>query len=262
MTVAALTAGAAWWGITAAVVADVAIVGGTAMSIASSFQQADAAEQSARVQAQAAAQQYQAQAEAYAQQAAENRMLAKVENEKAGIAQLQGEQEAETRSRALASEIGGIYAGFAGNGLLVDGSEEDTFANVLKSSVGEAQHDIATIKDNTAISVWDHQMNRRAYLANASILDTASRNAMISAQNALNVGEAQAAAAQAGVNLNAVGKGLSAAGTLAGMGVSSYSTFAKMAPTAGGVAGGATNMGSSLNNAYDWSGPKFAYGMA
>ena len=263
MTVAALAAGAAWWGITAAVVADVAVVAGTAMSIASSYQQADAAADSARVQAQAAAQQYQAQAEAYAQQAAENEMLAKVENEKAGIAQVQGEQEAETRSRALASEIGGIDAGFAGNGLLVDGDDDgDTFANVLKSSTVEAQHDITTIKDNTAISVWDHQMNRRAYLANASILSTASRNAMISAQTALKVGEAQAAAAQAGTNLNAVGKGLSAAGTLAGMGVSSYSTFAKMAPTAGGAAGGATNMGSALNNAYDWDGPKFAYGMA
>ena len=249
MTVAALTAGAAWWGITAAVVADVAIVGGTAMSIASSFQQADAAEQSARVQAQAAAQQYQAQAEAYAQQAAENRMLAKVENEKAGIAQLQGEREAETRSRALASEIGGIYAGFAGNGLLVDGSEEDTFANVLKSSVSEAQSDITTIKDNTAISVWDHQMNRRAYLANASILDTASKNAMISSYNALNVGETQAAAAKAGLTTNAVGKGLSAAGTLAGMGISSYSLMAKTAtPSTAGV--------------YDWNGSSFAYNMA
>ena len=249
MTVAALAGGAAVWATCAAVVADVAIIGGTAMSIASSFQQADAAEQSARAQAQAAAQQYQAQAEAYAQQASENRMLAKVENEKAGIAQVQGERLAETRSRALASEIGGIYAGYAGNGLLVDGNEDDTFANVLKSSVGEAQYDITTINDNTAISVWDHQMNRRAYLANASILSTASKNAMISAANALNVGEAQASAARAGLGLNAVGKGLSAAGTLAGMGISSYGLFSKMAtPSTAGV--------------YDWGGSSFASNMA
>ena len=259
MTVAALTAGAAWWGITAAVVADVAIVGGAAMSIASSYQQADAAEDAARVQAQAASQQYKAQAEAYAQQAAENSMLAKVENERAGLAQVQGEQLAEARSRAYASEIGSIYAGYAGNGLLVDGNPDDTFANVLKSSAAEAQHDITTINDNTAISVWDHQMNRRAYLANASILANASKNAMISAQNALNVGAAQAAAAQAGVDLNAVGKGLSAAGSLAGMGVGSYATFSKIAPTAGGAA---TSMGTNLNSAYDWSGSTFAYNMA
>ena len=249
MTVAALIGGASLWMTLGAVVVDAAVIAGTALSISSSYQQADAAQDAARAQAQAAAQQYQAQAEAYAQQAEENRMLATVENEKAGIAQVQGEQEAETRSRALASEIGGIYAGYAGNGLLVDGSEEDTFANVLKSSVGEAQHDIATINDNTAISVWDHQMNRRAYLANASILDTASRNAMISSYNALNVGETQAAAAKAGLTENAVGKGLSAAGSLAGMGISSYSLFAKTAtPSTAGV--------------YDWNGSSFASNMA
>ena len=249
MTVAAIAGGAALWATAAAVVADVAIIGGTALSIASSYQQADAAEDAARAQAKAAAQQYQAQAEAYAQQAEENRLLAQVENEKAGIAQIQGEQEAETRSRALATEIGSLYAGFAGNGLLVDGSENDTFADVLKSSVGEAQHDIATINDNTAISVWDHQMNRRAYLANASILDTASKNAVISSYEALNVGETQEAAAKAGLTENAVGKGLSAAGTLAGMGISSYSTLAK------------TGSGFNLNNSYDWNGSSFASNM-
>ena len=250
MTVAALSAGAAWWGITAAVVADVAVVAGTAMSIASSYQQADAAEQSARVQAQAQSQLYQAQAESYAQQANENRMLAKVENEKAGIAQVQGEQEAEMRSRALASEIGGIYAGYAGNGLLVDGNEDDTFANVLKSSVGEAQRDITTINDNTAISVWDYQMNRRAYLANAAIYSTASSNSRVSAANALKVGESQAAAAKAGLTANAVGKGLSAIGTLAGMGVGSYSTLAS------------TGSGFSAAKSYDWGGSTFASTMA
>lgn len=250
MTVAALAGGAAIWATAAAVVVDAAVIAGTALSISSSYQQAEAAEDAARAQAQAAAQQYQAQAEAYAQQAEENRMLAKVENDKAGIAQLQGEQEAETRSRALASEIGGIYAGYAGNGLLVDGNENDTFANVLKSSVGEAQQDISTINDNTAISVWDHQMNRRAYLANASILDTASKNAVISSYNALNVGETQAAAARAGLTENAIGKGLSAAGTLAGMGVSSYGTLAK------------TGSGFNLNNTYDWNGSSFASTMA
>ena len=249
MTVAALIGGASLWMTIGAVVVDAAVIAGTALSITSSYQQADAAADAARAQAQAQSQLYEAQAQAYAQQAAENRMLAKVENEKAGIAQLQGEREAETRSRALASEIGGIYAGFAGNGLLVDGSEEDTFANVLKSSVGEAQSDITTIKDNTAISVWDHQMNRRAYLANASILDTASKNAMISSYNALNVGETQAAAAKAGLTTNAVGKGLSAAGTLAGMGISSYSLMAKTAtPSTAGV--------------YDWNGSSFAFNMA
>ena len=126
MTVAAIAGGAALWATAAAVVVDAAVIAGTALSISASYEQADAAEASARAQAKAAAQQYQAQAEAYAQQAAENERLAGVENEKAGIAQVQGEQEAETRSRALAAEIGNLYAVQAGNGLLVDGSENDT----------------------------------------------------------------------------------------------------------------------------------------
>ena len=155
------------------------------------------------------------------------------------------------RSRALASEVGSIYAGYAGNGLLVDGRDpNDTFANVLKSSAAEAQHDITTIRDNTAVSVWDHKMNQRAYLANASILSTAAANARVSAQNALAVGESQAAAASAGLAANAVGKGLSAAGTLAGMGVSSYSTLAK------------TGSAFNVNGSYDWGGSSFAWNKA
>ena len=249
MTIAALSASAAWWGVAAAAVADTAIVAGTALGISASYKQADAAQDAARAQAEAAQQQYQAQAEAYAQQAAENRRLAAVEHERAGVAQLQGEQVAEARSRALASEIGSIYAGYAGNGLLVDGSEDDTFANVLKSSVAEAQHDITTINDNTAISVWDHQQNQRAYLANAAILSNASQNAMVSAENALKVGETQAAAARAGLTENAVGKGLSASGTLAGLGLSSYGMFTKLStPSTAGV--------------YDWSGSSFASNLA
>ena len=250
MTVAALAGGAALWATVGAVVVDAAVIAGTALSITSSYQQADAAADSARAQAQAQKQLYEAQAEMYAQQAAENERLAGVENAKAGIAQLQGEQEAEARSRALASEIGGIYAGYAGNGLLVDGNEDDTFANVLKSSVGEAQQDISTINDNTAISVWDHQMNRRAYLANAAIYSTASSNAYVSAANALTVGESQAAAAKAGLTANAVGKGLTAVGTLAGMGVSSYGTLAS------------TGSGFNAARSYDWSGSTFASTMA
>ena len=250
MTVAALIGGASLWATIGAVVVDAAVIAGTALSITSSYQQADAAADSARAQAQAQKQLYEAQAEMYAQQAAENERLAEVENAKAGIAQVQGEQEAEARSRALASEIGSLYAGYAGNGLLVDGGEDDTFANVLKSSVGEAQQDISTINDNTAISVWDHQMNRRAYLANAAIYSTASSNSYVSAANALMVGESQAAAAKAGLTTNAVGKSLTAAGTLAGMGISSYSTLAS------------TGSGFNAAKSYDWNGSTFASTMA
>ena len=236
MTVAAIAGGAAMWATIGAAVADAAVIAGTALSISASYKQADAAASAARAQAKA-------QADMYAQQSSEYGRLAEVENAKAGIAQVQGELEAEARSRALASEIGGIYAAYAGNGLLVDSDDpDDTFANVLKSSVGEAQHDITTIRDNTAISVWDHQQNRRAYLANASIYSNA-------ATNTIKVGEAQAKSAYAGLTESAIGKGLSAAGSLAGMGISSYGTLAKTAtPSTAGV--------------YDWNGPTWSATMA
>ena len=63
MTVAALIGGASLWMTLGAVVVDAAVIAGTALSISSSYQQADAAQDAARAQAQAAAQQYQAQAE-------------------------------------------------------------------------------------------------------------------------------------------------------------------------------------------------------
>lgn len=150
MTVAAVAGGAAWWATTAAVVADAAIIAGTAYSAYSSYEQGVAAEQAAKAQAE----QYKAQAAILEQQALENDRQAKYENERAGIAQVQGELEAEKRSRLLAAEIGSLYAAYAGNGLLVDGGENDTFGAVLKSSVAEGQADISTIRDNAAINVW------------------------------------------------------------------------------------------------------------
>ena len=79
---------------------------------------------------------------------------------------------------------------------------------------------------------------------------TTGAPSLCSAANALTVGESQAAAAKAGLTANAVGKGLSAVGTLAGMGVSSYSTLAS------------TGSGFNAARSYDWSGSTFASTMA
>lgn len=96
------------------------------------------------------------------EQAAELRKQRDYENERAAIAQLQGEQEAEKRSRALAADIGSLYANAAGNGLLVDGAG-GTVGDVLRTTVTEGQADISTIRDNTAMNVWTHQTNAATY---------------------------------------------------------------------------------------------------
>ena len=115
MTVAALAGSAAWWAVGAAVVADAAIIGGTAYSAYSSYEQGVAAEQAAKAQAE----QYKAQAAILEQQAKENERQASYENTRAGIAQLQGEQEAAAKMRQRAAQIGSTYATAAGNGILV-----------------------------------------------------------------------------------------------------------------------------------------------
>lgn len=162
----------AFIGALAGAVADVALVAASAYSAYSSAQA-----QRANAKTQAAIQRKQA--EAYGMQAADLERQAGAADAKAGIAQIQAEQEAERRSRILAADIGSTYANFAGNGLLVDvGSTDDTFANVLKTTVGEAQGDIQTIRDNARMSVWDYQSDARSLL-------TSARTSRISAATSL-----------------------------------------------------------------------------
>lgn len=147
-----------------------------------------------------------AQADAYNAKAAQDAQQARLEQERANIAQIQGEQEASHRSRQLAQEVGHHYAAWAGNGLLVDGgSGTDTFGKVLTSTAAEAQADISTIKDNTSINVWNHLANKQSLLMSAS----ANRQS--------------AASAKEGGRLNALGTVLGGAGRMLTGG---YSLFA------------------------------------
>lgn len=173
-----------------------AIVGGV-----SSYQSAEAQKAAGKAQRTAA--------EAQAQ---ENERQAELEEKRAGIAQIQGEQEAAKRSRALAADIGSLYANAAGNGLLVDGGlgTKDTVGSVLKTTVAEAQQDISTIRDNTALSVWEHQSNANSLLASAG-------NARISGQNAEALGNAQASAGKIGAvgsTIQGIGSGLASGASL------------------------------------------------
>ena len=129
--------------------------------------------------------------------AAESERQAQLENERAGLAQIQGEQEAERRSRQLAADLGATYANYAGNGLLVDGAGKDTLGSVLKTQVAEGQSDISTIRDNTALNVWTHQSNAASLLASAA-------NQRISGRNAAAAG-----------TMSAIGTGISGLGQVA-----------------------------------------------
>ena len=191
MTVSAIAAGAGWWTLLA-VAADAAIVAGSAYSAYSSYEQGKAAEQQAKAAA------------------AENEYQAELMRERAAVSQIQGEEEAEKRSRILAAEVGRQYANWAGSGLLVDGSK-DTFGNVLDSTVAEGVADITTIKRNAAINVWNYNANSASLLASA-------QNNRISGSNARKAS-----------TLNALGTSLSGVGSLIGSGLSSYGTFTKLA---------------------------------
>lgn len=156
----ALAGGASAWWMGAAIVADAAIVAMSSYSAYSSGQQQ-------RANAKAQKQQMEIQAEQYRLQAEESKKQAADEQAKAGIAQIQAEQEAMRRSSILAADIGSVYASAAGNSLLVNGGDGDTFAHILKSTVGEAEMDLSTIKDNGRMSVWERQTNARSLLVNA-----------------------------------------------------------------------------------------------
>lgn len=143
------------------------------------------------------AQQAQAKAEAE-----EMNRQAKLSEERAAIAQLQGEQEAEKRSRALAADIGSTYANWAGNGLLVDGAGnmKDSLTSVVNTQTAEAQADISTIRDNTAINIWEHQSNAASARASALNRQVYGKNMKRAGTNA------------------AIATGIQTAGSLVGMG--------------------------------------------
>lgn len=163
--------------LTAALV-DTMIVG-IGMTAYSTYQQGVAQKEANEANAKIAANQ----AAAQEAQAAEYERQAALEKEKAGLDQLQGEQEAANRMRQRAAQIGSTYATAAGNGLLVSGSETDTFANVLKSQNVEDMADINTIKANTAMQVWSREEEARSMLFAADQARYGVSNSLISSSN-------------------------------------------------------------------------------
>lgn len=131
-------------------VAAIAIIAGAALSAYSQYQQGKEQKRQADFQAN------------------EARKQAQLEQERANIAQIQGEQEAERRMRAYSQEIGSVYANAAGNGILIDsGSMGDTLGRTLDTSATFAAKDVSTIRDNTALSIWTHQENKGQLLRSA-----------------------------------------------------------------------------------------------
>jgi hypothetical protein len=128
----------------------------------------------------AASKQYKSAAEAAEQEANarayESEREAAKEASEASIAQVQGELEAEKRSRLMAADIGSLYANAAGNGLLVDSTQKDTIGSALSTTVKEAQSDISTIRDNAAIDVWTHNYSAGSLLASAGNTRIAGAN--------------------------------------------------------------------------------------
>lgn len=100
-------------------------------------------------------------------QAEQYRQQAKLEQARAGQAQIAGEQEANKRALQLSQEIGSTYATFAGNGLELGTS--GSVADALRTTAKAGGQDLSTIAYNTQMNVWGHLANAESYLNDAQI---------------------------------------------------------------------------------------------
>ena len=258
----ALAIGSAWYVVAAAAIADVAMMAGAGMSIYSGYQANSAARESARMQesaSEAAANAQRMAAAAQAQQLNDQAELANlqadIEHKKSAQAQEQGEMEAARRSRLLAYDIGNAYAQWAGNGLLVDTSN-DSLGELLTNNAREAGQDIGIIKTNTANAVWEHEMNRTSALMSAASLRSQAGSALaVGEANAgatLLSGQAQAyATRQAGLTAlyQGWGSGISMFGSWAGGVVSAGGGLGSLGGKAGG-AGASTSFSRGGSDIY------------
>lgn len=212
-----------------------AMVAGAGVSIYSGYKAQAAANRSARMQESAAnaaanAQRMaaQAQSDQLRDQAELAGIQASVEDKKAGVAQQQGQLEAQRRMIQLSSDIGNIYSQYAGNGLLVDGGD-DTLGHLLTANTREAAQDVGIIKSNTENAVWEHGMNKTMALLTQKSYEGQAASALIvgnlGAGSTLLSGEAQAyATRQQGLTAlySGWGSGLSMLGSAAMMGVGAF----------------------------------------
>lgn len=214
MTGALIAGGASLMSLTglAAVAADAAIIGGGLLGGMSKYQEGKEGRRQSYFQATEALKQ------------------AELEKSRSIVAQQQGEQEAARRMRAYSKEVGSIYAAAASNGMLVDsGSAGDTLGAMLDTSSKFAAQDVSTIHDNTKLTMWTHEANRKQLLR--------------SAENYIKTGKAKY---KAGI-LGATAEGLKTVGSL-GMGFAAGGGF--------GTGGGAGIFGSAskLSSSGSWAG--------
>ena len=235
----------------------VAMIAGAGVSIYSGYQANAAAKESARMQTDAAraaanAQQMaaQAQADQLRDQAALAGLQAHLEEQKAGVAQQQGELEQRRRMIQLNYDIGNTYAQWAGNGLLVDGGN-DTLGQLLTANTREAAQDVGIIKSNTENEVWEHEMNKTSALLTQKSYEGQAGNALkvggANASATLLSGEAQAyATRQQGLTAlyQGWGSGIQMLGSAAFMG---YGAF-------GPSAGGNGKVGIDVAHSGGWAG--------
>lgn len=162
-------------------------------------------------------------------QASEALKQAELEKSRSIIAQQQGEQEEARRMRAYTQEVGSIYAAAAGNGMLIDsGTAGDTLGRMLDTSSKFAAQDVSTIHDNTKLTMWTHDENRKQLLR--------------SAENYIKTGKAKY---KAGI-LGATVEGVKTVGSL-GLGYAMGGGFS-------GGAGTSKSPGIDLNKSGSWMG--------
>lgn len=113
----------------------------------------------------------QAMADAQARQEAEN---AKNEGQLAGLAQVETEKEAHRRYSTLNDDIGALYAGAAGNGVLLNSG---SVSSIINANVNEAKADVSSIFDQGNLKIQGHNYNANAYSTQSSLTKFAGKQA-------------------------------------------------------------------------------------
>lgn len=95
-----------------------------------------------------------------AQQQAENESI------RAGLAQVETEKEAQRRYTTLSQDLGAVYAGAAGNGVLLNSGSVDSIA---RANIIEAKSDVSNIFDQGNLTIQGHNDNAKAHAEQAAM---------------------------------------------------------------------------------------------
>lgn len=112
-------------------------------------------------------------------QAEQNKKQQERETIQAGLAQIEADKEAQRRTAQLGQDIGAVYAGAAGNGVLLDSGGVQS---VLKNNITEGYADVGSILDQANLTIWGHNENAQVFSDQAGLNRFAGQQARAAAK--------------------------------------------------------------------------------